>query len=239
MATVLILATDQMIGGLLGQLTDLAGHSAQFRRDGEEPSEAVRHSHPDVVMLDTAYGAARADLIAEAAAHVGAPIVYFAAAVPANELRRFALERGAKYFALPAGPKLLRAVLSSVLEGDVEAPSGHSQSVGRYAVAAAAAAAARAHALADRAAEIKARSITPRAEYEATLADCRRSYGELREAIIAYTRELRGAGVPPDRVLEMVKTAVESEATEARANVEFRRALDDAVEWCLQAYYAA
>jgi hypothetical protein len=238
MATVLIIATNQMIGGLLGQLTDLAGHAAQFRRADEEPSEAVRHSHPDVVMLDAAYGHASAQAIAEAAADVGAPVVYFAAAVPANELRRFAFERGAKYFALPAGPKLLRRVLSSAL-GDEEAPGGPGSSALQYAVTAAAAAVARAQALADRAAEIRTQSRTLRAEHEATLAECRRSYADLREAVIAYTHELRVAGVPPDRTLEMVKAAVESEVPATRANAEFRRALDDAVEWCLQAYYAA
>jgi DNA-binding NtrC family response regulator len=121
MATVLIIATDQMIGGLLGQLTDLAGHAAQFRRDTEEPSEAVRHSHPDVVMLDAAYGQPAMDVIAAVAADVGAPVVYFAATLSASELQRFALERGAKHFALPAGPKLLGRVLASVLAGDATA----------------------------------------------------------------------------------------------------------------------
>src|SRR5687768_6316134 len=99
MATVLIIATDPMIGGLLGQLTDLAGHAAQFRRENEEPSDSVRHSRPHVVMLDAAYGRAAMDGVAAAAEEVAAPVVYFAATVPAGELRRFALARGAKYFA--------------------------------------------------------------------------------------------------------------------------------------------
>lgn len=239
MASVLIIATDQMIGGLLGQLTDLTGHAAQFRRDDEEPSDAVRKAHPDVVMLDAAYGRVSMDVIAEAAADVGAPVVYFASTLPASELRRFALERGAKYFALPAGPKLLGRVLSgalSVARGEADA---HATSAGQYAVTAAVAAVTRARVLVGRAAAIRMESRTLRAEHESALADCRRSQAELREAVIAYTRELRGAGVPPERTLELVKDAMRSDVAGPRAPTDFDRDLDDATEWCLQAYYAA
>src|SRR3712207_5715081 len=118
MATVLIIATDQIIGGLLGQLAELAGHAAQFRRSSEEASEAVRQTQPEVVMADAAYGRETLDGIAAAAAEVRAPVVYFAATLSSSELRRFALERGAKYYALPAGPKLLRQVLNSALGAD-------------------------------------------------------------------------------------------------------------------------
>jgi DNA-binding response OmpR family regulator len=238
MATVLIIATDQMIGGLLGQLTDLAGHAAQFRSEREDPGESVRDSHPDVVMLDAAYGRATMDVIAAAAADVGAPVVYFASTLPPSELRRFALERGAKYFALPAGPRLLGRVLSSALSPD-ETADGSRSSSAQYAVTAAVAVVARARALADKAAMLKTTSQVLRAEYEATLAECRRSAAELREAVIAYTRELRGAGFPPDRTLEKVKEAVGSEVSGFRAPPDVTRDLEDAMEWCLQAYYAA
>jgi DNA-binding response OmpR family regulator len=238
MATVLIIATDQIIGGLLGQLTDLAGHAAQFRSEREDPGESVRDSHPDVVMLDAAYGRATTDVIAAAAADVGVPVVYFASTLPANELRRFALERGAKYFALPAGPRLLGRVLSSALSPDDTGNGSHSSSA-QYAVTAAVAVVARARALADKAAVLKTTSQLLRAEHEATLAECRRSAAELREAVIAYTRELRGAGVPPDRTLEKVREAVGSDVSGFRAPPDVTRDLDDAMEWCLQAYYAA
>jgi DNA-binding response OmpR family regulator len=127
MATVLIIATDQIIGGLVGQLADLAGHAAQFTRTDEEASEAVRQCRPDVVMLDAAYGQRTIDAIAQASADVGAPVVYFASTLTAGELRRFALERGARYFALPAGPKLLARVLAGSLSGGPGAASadGH------------------------------------------------------------------------------------------------------------------
>jgi DNA-binding response OmpR family regulator len=233
MATVLIIATDQVIGGLLGQLTELSGHAAHFRRDGDEASQAVRQAGPDVVMVDAAYGRASLDGVARAAADVGAAVVYFASTMPAKELRRFALERGAKYFALPAGPKLLRQVLASALAG--EPASGDDVSV-----SAAAAAVTRARALVARAGEIRTDTRALRAEHEAALAECRRSYAELREAVISYTRALRSAGVPPDRTIEMVRAALASDAGGAHAHGgALRDAMDDALEWCLQAYYAA
>jgi DNA-binding response OmpR family regulator len=238
MATVLIIATDQMIGGLLGQLTDLAGHAAQFRRANEEPCEAVRHSHPDVVMLDTGYGRRAMDAIAAAATDVGAPVVYFAATLSTSELRRFALARGAKYFALPAGPKLLGRVLTSALAADATA-GGPGGSAAHYAVSTAVAAVARARMLAERAAALKMTSRALYADHESLLADCRRSAAQLREAVIAYTRELRAAGVPPDRTLEMVKDALRAEVTGSGAAPDLGHELDDATEWCLQAYYAA
>lgn len=238
MATVLIIATDPIIGGLLGHLADLAGHAAQFRRENEEPSESVRDSRPDVVMLDADYGRAALEVIAAAASDVGAPVVYFTATRPASELRRFALERGAKYFALPAGPKLLARVLASALAPDATA-GGLGVSWAHNAVTAAVGAVARARLLAERAALLKTTSQTLRAEHESLLADCRRSAGELREAVIAYTRELRAAGVPPDRTLEMVREALQADAGESHLTGDLGRALEDATEWCLQAYYAA
>jgi hypothetical protein len=161
-----------------------------------------------------------------------------------GELRRFALERGARYFALPAGPKLLGRVLADALAtrgGSRPEVFADVESTARYgvAVAAAAAAVARARALAARSEEIRAESRVLRAEREAALAECRRTQAELREAVIAYTRALRGAGVPPERTLDMVKGVLRAEAGGPRGTSELAADIDDAVEWCLQAYYAA
>jgi chemotaxis response regulator CheB len=236
MANVLIIATDGVIGGLLGQLADLIGHAAQFRRNGEPPSSAVQEVRPDVVMVDVAYGPATLDAVAAAAADVAAPVVYFGATVSPSELRRIAAERGAQHFALPAGPRLLASVLESALQRDGAAAG--SASTARDAVSAAAEAVSHSRALAKRSQEIQSKSRALRAEHESTLADCRRTRAELREAVIAYTRQLRGAGVPPDRALELVKEAIRADAfAPERAGVA--PDLDDAVEWCLQAYYAA
>jgi hypothetical protein len=239
MATVLIFATDQMIGGLLGQLTDLAGHAAQFGHASQEPNESVRETRPDVVLLDADYGPTASDAITTAAREVGASLIYFGTTLSALELRRLALARGAKYFPLPAGPKLLGRVLASALAADDTVGMEDSDSSAHSAIVAAVSAVARARMLAERAAALKTLSQALRGEHEALLADCRRSAAELREAIIAYTRELRAAGVPADQALARVKDVLRAEVTRSGAAPSLGRELEDATEWCLQAYYAA
>ena len=239
MANVLVIASDRMIGGLVGQLADLTGHAAQFRADGEELDDAIKHANPDVVMLDAAYGSRAMDVAATAAAEVGAAVVYFGAAVPAAELRQVALQRGAKYFALPAGPKLLGRILSSALADGGSARQIDSSSIAYCGVTPACAAVSRARALVDRSLSIRRESRALRAEHDAVLDDCRRYYAELREAVIAYTRELRNAGLPPDRTLELVKTALGARPTGRAPSTDTTADIDDAVEWCLHAYYAA
>ncbi len=235
MATVLVIASDRMIGGLVGQLADLTGHAAQFRADGEGLDDAIKQASPDVVMLDAAYGSQAMDVAATVAAEVGAAVVYFGAAVPAAELRRHALQRGAKYFALPAGPKLLGRVLSAAL-----ANGGSARQIDAHCdVTAAGVAVSRARALLDRSLSMSTESKAPRGEHDAALDDRRRHYAQLREAVIAYTHELRSAGVPPDRTLEMVKTALRARPTGRDPSTDAPSDFDEAVEWCLHAYYAA
>jgi hypothetical protein len=97
----------------------------------------------------------------------------------------------------------------------------------------------RARTIASRLAETKTANYALRAEHESLLAECRRSAAELREAVIEYTRELRRAGVPADRALQMIQDAMRSDAGGPLPDVILGREFDDAVEWCLQAYYAA
>lgn len=247
MANVLIIASDRMIGGLMGHLTDLTGHAAQFRRDGENVCDAVLESLPDVVMVDATYGDRAIDLVGQAATEIGAAVILFAATTTPTELRRQALGRGAKYFALPAGPKLLGRVLSAALDDRMQPQTRDGGGVrtdpdrwalAEEAVSSAYVAVARARALVAQSSSTRAASRSLRWHREALLDDCRRRRAELREAVIAYTHELRGAGVPPERTIEMVKDALRTEvggSKPAQTGVD----LDDAVEWCLHAYFAA
>jgi DNA-binding response OmpR family regulator len=239
MATVLVIANDRMIGGLLGQLADLTGHAAQFRADGEDIGDAILSSRPDVVMLDASYGDRAMDAATAIAADIGAAVVFFGAAMPAVELRRLALDRGGKYFALPAGPKLLGRILSTALSEHRVGVEVDRSSVAYYQVATACIAVARARALVERTRTLRDESRVLRSEHDEVLASCRQRYADLREAVIAYTRELRSAGLPPDRALEMVKTALRTQSADARPLTHTESGVDDAVEWCLQAYYAA
>lgn len=60
---------------------------------------------------------------------------------------------------------------------------------------------------------------------------------KLRARVHAYTRELRDDGVPPERVLALVKTAVTPAFTVPRG--ERRELMELVVHWCVEAYYAA
>ena len=242
MATVLILASDGMISGLLGQLTDLTGHAAQFRGEHEELSDAVYQSEPDVVLMDAAFGTAAMDRVALAGTEMCAPVVYFSPELSQAELRRLALERRSKYFPLPAGPSLLARIFSAALAERRMRVSADTVSIAQHAVSAALVAVARARMFVDRSSSTRMESRLLRSERENAVATCRRSYAALREAVIAYTRELRSVGVPPDRTLETVRRTLRGEiegSPPLSATDSDREIGADAVEWCLQAYYAA
>jgi hypothetical protein len=62
---------------------------------------------------------------------------------------------------------------------------------------------------------------------------------ELRASVTAYARHLRTDGVPPERMLVLVKSAVR-EATPAELDaVEARDLMEDVVRWSIDAYYHA
>jgi hypothetical protein len=59
---------------------------------------------------------------------------------------------------------------------------------------------------------------------------------ELRSSVIVYARVLRQEGEPPERMLVLVKSAVQPEET--RESVEENRALmEEVVRWSLEGYY--
>jgi hypothetical protein len=61
----------------------------------------------------------------------------------------------------------------------------------------------------------------------------------LRASVTAYARRLHADGVPPQRMLVLVKTAVR-EATPAQLDpYEARDLMEDVVRWSVEAYYDA
>jgi hypothetical protein len=72
------------------------------------------------------------------------------------------------------------------------------------------------------------------------LESCRRGQAEMRVAIQHYVTTLKSGGVPPERALALLKSAME----DGLGGVGFDRARDeellqDGVRWGIQAYYAA
>ncbi len=67
----------------------------------------------------------------------------------------------------------------------------------------------------------------------------RRTRAEMRTAIQGYARSLRMQGVPPERVLVLLKDAVQSGLAGTRLDESLAEAmLHDGVEWCIDAYFA-
>jgi hypothetical protein len=108
------------------------------------------------------------------------------------------------------------------------------------AVIAAAEAAARSSALLAEIAIMRQVTRVLRDEREALLESCRQSRDEMRLAVQTYAELLRRDGVPPERALLLIKSAIKTgvEATTC-GDVEADRLVGDGVTWGISAYYAA
>jgi len=62
---------------------------------------------------------------------------------------------------------------------------------------------------------------------------------ELRASVTAYVRHLRTDGVPPERMLVLVKSAVREVTPPELDAVEARELMEDVVRWSVDAYYQA
>jgi hypothetical protein len=108
------------------------------------------------------------------------------------------------------------------------------------AVIAAAEAAARSSALLAEIAVMRQVTRALREEREALLESCRQSRDDMRLAVQTYAESLRRDGVPPERALLLIKSAIKTgvDAT-ACGDVEADRLVGDGVTWGIHAYYAA
>jgi len=127
-----------------------------------------------------------------------------------------------------------RASTSRGLPGGVIPQGSHP------AVIAAAEAAARSSALLSEIAVMRQVNRALRDEREALLESCRQSRDEMRLAVQTYAGLLKHDGVPPERALLLIKSAIKSgiEATTC-GEVEADRLVGDGVTWGIHAYYAA
>ncbi|HUQ84232.1 MAG TPA: hypothetical protein VM076_23980 [Gemmatimonadaceae bacterium] len=63
------------------------------------------------------------------------------------------------------------------------------------------------------------------------------SRAELRASVTAYARRLRNDGLPPERVLVEVKTAVHETVSPTLGSSEVADLVDNVVRWTVDAYY--
>ena len=108
-------------------------------------------------------------------------------------------------------------------------------------VAAATAAAARARSLLRGLTSMLDSNRALREEQRDLLHDCERIRGQMRSTVESYANTLRREGIPPERALVLLKTAMEAGLGGPRARDEpgADELLRDGVSWGISAYYAA
>jgi hypothetical protein len=237
-STILILAADDAIGDLLCRYVELAGRTPVFPRADEGYAEAISRHRPAALLLDASLGLGA--LPAErAAAGARVPVVYVGSALSDGELHVHATERGANAAPLSGGARKLATTLHELLdERDDTARATPSYADVHPAMLEAAAVIAHSRELG--AATAAARSATRelRAEREIALAMCRDDRAALRDAVGAFARELRRAGVPAERALTMMRGVVLN-ALDAAGSSRDARATLDAAERCWRDIYAS
>lgn len=98
---VLIVATDPLVGALLGAAVELAGCTPVFPRDGEGAREALRRVKPSVVLVDCDSDDACGESFFGPAMMVGASIAVFTSTRSRRALEPIADEYGVRVFDLP------------------------------------------------------------------------------------------------------------------------------------------
>lgn len=80
-----------------------------------------------------------------------------------------------------------------------------------------------------------------REDRDAHLAECRRQRAAMRAAIETYASALRASGVPPERALVMLKSAMHHGIADLEEPEDHEREeiVRDGVAWAIRAYYAA
>ena len=115
MTVVLVVAQSPEIEALLADLVVFAGYQPIFVNDDQNVRETARRWRVDALLVDAALPEAHVECCENVARDHSAALVYCASALSTGELRTFAEQRGAPYFALPNGPKLLSSVLREAL----------------------------------------------------------------------------------------------------------------------------
>ena len=120
----LVVAADAVIEALVGELVRFSGHRPRHLRHDESPAAAIRKQPPFGVLLDASHSQAELDAVVQAAYDRDVVVVYFASSMSSGELRAFAEQRRAHWFALPNGPMVVGRVLTLAINSVAEFDHG-------------------------------------------------------------------------------------------------------------------
>lgn len=239
MTTVLVLAESPEIEALLADLVVFAGYHPVFLRDDETARDALRSRAIDVLLVDVLHPAAFNGACERAAREAGsAAIVYCTATLSPGELRAFAEGRGACHFALPNGPKLLASVLALAL-ARLGKPARSVAGAPPDAIVTALRAVARAQRLNTAGPSKRDEDRQMGDEREFLLDEARASRDQLHAAVLQYLSGLRQNGLPRDRALDVLNSAMRETAEAAGAPELLASMGRDTEHWVEEAYCAA
>jgi hypothetical protein len=236
-SSVLVIAVDQNIESLIGQLVAFAGHRPVYDATSGAGGEALRRVRPEVVVLDSSLPAPTLGACLVAADETGSRVV-----LSEGELATTAETRHCLYFALPGGPRPLARVIEAALTQRTELvtlPLRHSATSPVHpALCAALAGVARARMMTIRIEALRLENRLEHDEIQESLDETQRSRSALRAAVLDYTNELKASSTPEPEALSLVQDAVHDCAVVVGADDEMRMLLLESEGWTREAYRA-
>jgi hypothetical protein len=238
----LVVASDPLIEALMGDLVGFAGHQP-FCCTPRCALGALGEWNPDVVLLDASLPCATLSTYEQAVKDRGVALVYFASTMSASEIRIFANQHDAGWFALPNGPKVLARVLDRAIPIAVTREPGLADRAHREgphpAISQAMRTVAHARALAEQTQLLRDVNRELRDDQFRIMEACRESRAALRRAVREYSRDLRDRGISAEHARADVRAAINEHAAEWSAADELDALTRDADAWCTEVYAAA
>lgn len=111
MATVLILAREEVVAALLGLLVELSGLQPLYARNGETAQEACARLTCSRVVIDCDHWECSRKALGELQ-HTGVKVVLFSPSRPASDIKRASGSLGLPVFTLPIGPEAFGRLLA-------------------------------------------------------------------------------------------------------------------------------
>jgi DNA-binding response OmpR family regulator len=232
-ARLLLLPVDEAGGAALAEVARLAGYEVVLCAAGQDAGVVLAARSPHVLLVD-AMRPLGAHVVTDAR-RAGAVVVYVSQSLDAYELATLARRRGALHFPRGGRPELLRRIVEDALATARAFRVRHTPA-SLPVREAAAASVARSNRLVAQSREVVDTARELRATRWLALAACRAGRDTLRQSVVACARELRDTGVPLERVLTIVRSALEASLA---ADAHSAPDLEEAATWCVEAYRAA
>jgi hypothetical protein len=246
--SVLVIAANDNIEALAGELVAFAGYRPSFDATNGAAGESIRRTRPDIALLDTALPRDVVRSCVDAADESGSRVVLMSSNGSAHELEVDARGEHCLHFVLPGGPRQLAGVLECALERRPlrerlapGAPMRHSARPGsiQSALCAALANVARARILIARAALVREDAALMRETRRELFEETQRSRAALRAAVSDYTSQLRRANLSEDEAVMHIQESIAECAAAMDPGMATGALLDEAASWVVARYRAA